>query len=193
MRKSFVVAVVVAALLIVGTVWAATPLGSDTFGDVPVGHYADEAIGWAVAEGITSGCGEARFCPDQMVTRAQIMTFLHRSREIGAPTTTTTVPIDREWPTAELIECYIIPAPFSAGHMIVRFELTAPSPIKEANVKFDVYHEKRIVSFASDQMNWGGPGGFAGPGGFDYRWWIGQEEPEWDQCHVWVDTVRWAD
>ena len=28
--------------------------GSDTFDDIPEGHWADEAIGWAVASGITT-------------------------------------------------------------------------------------------------------------------------------------------
>ena len=53
-------------------------VGSDLFGDVPVGHAADREIGWAVASGITQGVGGDRFDPDGSVTRAQIVTFLYR-------------------------------------------------------------------------------------------------------------------
>ncbi len=53
--------------------------GSDTFDDVPVGHWADEAIGWAVANGITAGTGDGQFSPDRPLTRAQKVTFLYRA------------------------------------------------------------------------------------------------------------------
>ena len=53
--------------------------GSDVFDDVPSGHWADEAIGWAVSNGITVGVGEGRFDLDGIVTRAQIITFLYRT------------------------------------------------------------------------------------------------------------------
>ena len=53
-------------------------LGSDTFNDVLEGHEADRQIGWAVANGITSGVGQGLFDPGGTVTRAQIVTFLYR-------------------------------------------------------------------------------------------------------------------
>ena len=58
--------------------------GSEFFGDVAAGHFADQAIGWAKETGVTTGCAqatettEARFCIDSPVTRGQIATFLHR-------------------------------------------------------------------------------------------------------------------
>ena len=58
--------------------------GSEVFGDVAAGHFADQAIGWAKEEDVTTGCAqatettEARFCIDSPVTRGQIATFLHR-------------------------------------------------------------------------------------------------------------------
>ena len=55
------------------------------FDDVPAGHYAEEAIAWAVENGITKGCSPTEFCPDDPVTRAQIVTFLHRAL-VGAET-----------------------------------------------------------------------------------------------------------
>ena len=56
--------------------------GADFFGDVPQTHPANQAIGWAAAYGITSGVGEDRFGPDGTVTRAQIVTFLHRLTDL---------------------------------------------------------------------------------------------------------------
>ena len=53
-------------------------LGSDSLVDVPVGHWADEEVGWAVVNGITRGVGGGRFDLDRVVTRAQIATFLFR-------------------------------------------------------------------------------------------------------------------
>ncbi|MDE0132301.1 MAG: S-layer homology domain-containing protein [bacterium] len=54
-------------------------LGSDLFEDVSVGHDADRSIGWALTNGITSGIGQGQFGPGGTVTRAQIVTFLHRT------------------------------------------------------------------------------------------------------------------
>ena len=54
------------------------------FGDVPAGHWADQAVGWAERKGVITGCAaaegatKARFCLNTPVTRAQIATFLHR-------------------------------------------------------------------------------------------------------------------
>ena len=57
---------------------AAGGLGSDSFVDVPVGHWADEEVGWAVVNGVTQGVGDGLFDLDRVVTRAQIATFLFR-------------------------------------------------------------------------------------------------------------------
>ena len=53
-------------------------LGSDVFVDVPVGHWADEEVGWAVVGGVTVGVGGGRFDLGRVVSRAQIVTFLFR-------------------------------------------------------------------------------------------------------------------
>ena len=72
----FVTATAVASSAIVGTVAAQT---SQLFGDVPRGHYAYEAIEWAVENGITVGCGDGtNFCPTKTLNRAQMVTFLKR-------------------------------------------------------------------------------------------------------------------
>ena len=95
-KLTALVAVLLLAGFAAGTLVAqtSTPLGSDTFDDVPAGHWADEAIGWAVQNGITSGVGGGKFDPNGTVTRAQIITFLHRTVNLlegnTPPTTTTT-------------------------------------------------------------------------------------------------------
>ena len=53
-------------------------LGSDSFVDVPVGHWADEEVGWAVVNGVSRGVGGGRFDLDRVVSRAQIATLLLR-------------------------------------------------------------------------------------------------------------------
>ena len=50
-----------------------------SFTDVPAGAYYEEAVGWAVKEGITKGTGATAFSPDANCIRAQIVTFLYRS------------------------------------------------------------------------------------------------------------------
>ena len=67
---------------------AAPYLGSEAFGDVREGGYAEESIGWAVANGVTRGCtpGEFgdpdwNFCPTQTTTRGQMATLLYRHVE----------------------------------------------------------------------------------------------------------------
>ena len=98
--------VLVGALLITGfvagTLVAQTgpPRGSDIFDDVPAGHWADEAIGWAVENGITQGVGHRQFDPDGTVTRAQIVTFLYRTINLLEGNTPTTTPITTTSTTA---------------------------------------------------------------------------------------------
>ena len=53
---------------------------SSQFTDLPFGNDTMRAyIGWAVAEGITSGTSETTFSPDATCTRGQIVTFLQRA------------------------------------------------------------------------------------------------------------------
>ncbi len=49
------------------------------FKDVAPGYWAYEAIEALAASGISSGCGNGNFCPDQEVSRAQIAVFLERA------------------------------------------------------------------------------------------------------------------
>ncbi len=46
------------------------------FTDVPVGYWADKWIERLAVEGVTSGCGNGNYCPEDSVTRAQMGVFL---------------------------------------------------------------------------------------------------------------------
>jgi len=52
------------------------PSATGVFGDVAVGYWADRWIERLALEGITSGCGGGNYCPDGLVTRAQMAIFL---------------------------------------------------------------------------------------------------------------------
>jgi len=55
------------------------PTGPDpTFTDVPKSYWAYESIEILVANSITSGCGNEKYCPESSVTRAQMAIFLER-------------------------------------------------------------------------------------------------------------------
>ena len=53
------------------------------FVDVATGSYYEDAVDWAVENGITGGVGSSLFAPNQPCTRAQIVTFLWRAA--GSP------------------------------------------------------------------------------------------------------------
>jgi hypothetical protein len=52
------------------------PPTTATFADVPVGHPFHRFVEALYASGITAGCGNGNFCPDQPVTRGQMAVFL---------------------------------------------------------------------------------------------------------------------
>ena len=49
-----------------------------TFSDVPADSYYADAVAWAVENGVTNGIDGGLFGPDNICTRAQIVTFLYR-------------------------------------------------------------------------------------------------------------------
>jgi photosystem II stability/assembly factor-like uncharacterized protein len=57
----------------------APPPATGVFNDVPVGSFADAFIEQMAAEGITGGCGNGNFCPNDPITRAQMAVFLVRT------------------------------------------------------------------------------------------------------------------
>ena len=52
------------------------------FTDVRESDYFYEAVQWAVENGVTNGMGKNTFCPEEPCTRAQVVTFLYRAKEI---------------------------------------------------------------------------------------------------------------
>ena len=53
------------------------------FVDVATGSYYEDAVDWAVENGITKGTDDTHFSPDGICTRAQVVTFLWRAA--GSP------------------------------------------------------------------------------------------------------------
>ncbi len=190
MQRPLIVLTVLMVVLAGGVAAALSPLGSDRFTDVLVGHYADEAIGWAVDQGITSGCGDDEFCPDEPVTRAQIVTFLHRYDQ-GTTTTTTTIPVSFDWPSVVVGDCYLIEDPFSGGHAVVEwhFDKKLDPQIRTVRVDIDLIKDGRVVAFTTSTGNYS-PGVTGSSSGVrDSRWWLGPNAVTWDSCRVTVDRV----
>lgn len=60
------------------------PIASPVFTDVPSGSYYEEAVKWAVENGITTGTSATALDPNG-ITRAQAVTFLWRAAASPAP------------------------------------------------------------------------------------------------------------
>ncbi|MGK2928592.1 MAG: S-layer homology domain-containing protein, partial [Acidimicrobiales bacterium] len=52
--------------------------GGNSFSDVRAGAYYEDAVDWAVQEGITTGTSATEFSPNAPVTRGQTALFLFR-------------------------------------------------------------------------------------------------------------------
>lgn len=70
---------VLSAAVAVPTIAAAQHEGG--FSDVGEDHSFHDDIQWLAQEGITRGCDEHAFCPQDAVTRGQMAAFLHRMAE----------------------------------------------------------------------------------------------------------------
>ena len=57
------------------------------FTDVPAGSYYEQAVLWAMEQGITKGTSDTAFSPNATCSRAQIVTFLWRSQKSPAADT----------------------------------------------------------------------------------------------------------
>jgi hypothetical protein len=53
------------------------------FSDVDTAHWARPFVASLAFAGVTSGCGNGMYCPDDLVTRAQMATFLERGMRGG--------------------------------------------------------------------------------------------------------------
>jgi hypothetical protein len=65
------------------------PLTTVDFFDDDDGLPAEAEINRVAAAGLTSGCGDREYCPDRLVTRGQLATFLDRTVELP--------PAERDW------------------------------------------------------------------------------------------------
>ena len=86
--------------------------GSDAFSDVEEDSYADSAIGWALATGLTQGCTPGqpgdphwRFCPADTLNRAQTAAFLYRLVQVDPPS-----PLQLKYPDVDPGSYYAKPA-----------------------------------------------------------------------------------
>ena len=90
MRLSHRIAAIVLAAIVGMTslTLTVTPTAAATspFSDIGGSSFRDE-IEWLAAEGITSGCGAGRFCPDGLVTRGQMASFLARMFDLASSST----------------------------------------------------------------------------------------------------------
>ena len=60
------------------TVAATTAYATHVFNDVEDGRFYAEPAEWAADNGITNGCGNGNFCPNDPVTRGENITFAKR-------------------------------------------------------------------------------------------------------------------
>jgi hypothetical protein len=63
-----------------GSTFAPPPATGNLFLDVGAGDFAAAFIEQLFVDGITSGCGNGNFCPNDEVTRAQMAVFLLRAK-----------------------------------------------------------------------------------------------------------------
>jgi hypothetical protein len=59
-------------------------LGPYEFFDVPASHMFHDAIHALAVSGVTAGCGNGNYCPNDSVTRAQMAVFLLKSKHGAA-------------------------------------------------------------------------------------------------------------
>lgn len=67
-----------------GASYSPPPASGTVFIDVPPSHWAAAWIEKLAVDGITGGCGSGIYCPDNVVTRAQMAVFLLRAKHGAA-------------------------------------------------------------------------------------------------------------
>lgn len=70
----YALAAVVTAMIVAPT----AAIAGHNFSDVPSTHLFHGDIEWMLDNGITSGCGGTRYCPESNVTRGQMSAFMKR-------------------------------------------------------------------------------------------------------------------
>ena len=62
------------------------PAPASPFSDIAGSKFFNDII-WLADSGITSGCGNGKFCPDGLVTRSQMASFISRAMSLPATST----------------------------------------------------------------------------------------------------------
>ena len=62
------------------------PFGDGDDSGQPLYQYADQAVLWAVENGVTTGKTATTFAPSEICTRGHIVTFLYRADKAAAET-----------------------------------------------------------------------------------------------------------
>ncbi|WP_456446995.1 S-layer homology domain-containing protein [Thiolapillus sp.] len=68
-----------------GTAYTPPPATGNVFADIPLTHWAADWIEALAGEGITSGCGNGNYCPDETVSRGQMAVFIQRTFNLPLP------------------------------------------------------------------------------------------------------------
>jgi hypothetical protein len=68
---------IIRTLVLLIAIWTGTA-NAQTFADVPSDYWAHPSIETLAVHGITAGCGNENYCPEESVTRAQMAVFLER-------------------------------------------------------------------------------------------------------------------
>lgn len=92
-------------MLMINSAGNLSGLGTASFSDVPDDSNIAAAVEWMKARGITNGCGDGKYCPDDSVTRAQMALFLYRMG--GAPISSSSTGATTTDPTASNIQAFI--------------------------------------------------------------------------------------
>ncbi len=80
LRKTIIIFLAAALAACVGSY---ADSGMNRFDDVPASAWYGDAVEWAVEDGVADGTGNGTFSPDDVCTRAQIVTMLYRMQRTG--------------------------------------------------------------------------------------------------------------
>ena len=90
-----------------GSSYTPPPATGTLFTDVPLSHPAAAWIEKLFADGITGGCGQGRYCPENPVTRAQMAIFLLRAEHGAAYSPPAATGIFADVPVIDLAAAWI--------------------------------------------------------------------------------------
>ena len=105
-----------------------------SFTDVKPGSWYEQAVKWAVSEGVTAGVTPTTFRPDGVCTRAQVVTFLWNAEgqpEVDVPVSFKDVPVGSwyeqpvKWAVSEGITAGTTPTTFAPNAKCIRAQVVS--------------------------------------------------------------------